>query len=53
VKIQAEDLEFPVIILTGTPELVRNPERFYGVLGKPFLSEALLALIERAPLAVE
>ena len=47
--IQRENPAFPVIIITGAPDGVRNPERFHGVLSKPFWSEALLALIDGAP----
>jgi len=48
--IQADDPEFPVIIITGDPERVRKPGRFFGLLAKPFCSEGLLALIDGAPL---
>jgi CheY-like chemotaxis protein len=40
--------EIPVILMTGLPGSLRNPEMFAAVLPKPFRSADLLALIETA-----
>ena len=48
--VQADDPEFPVIIITGDPGRVRGSERFFRVLAKPFCCEGLLALVAEAPM---
>ncbi len=49
--IKATVPEMPVIMVTGSQAIVKNPEVFYAFIAKPFRGQELLGLVANAPRA--